>query len=321
MRTGCDVATWTHQNAYRRKRYFESTLQRTVTAERSRTAANKDGLLRPQCWAEAPIGSGRRCGRPPAAGSNVCVRHGGGAPQTRRLATIRHNYLKAHAMVKSLGDAKTLDDVLLRTTKKDPREVLLQQVHEAAAMAAATREMVGVVDLEALQDPTNEGFGAAQETHKLFALWQERAARTAKMALDIGIDEAMVKLAELQAKAMVGALKSVLAAEILGLNTAQQKVAQSLLGQELRRLLPDISTAPTMTLVVDGEEMYYNPAMDQYTGNPGQVAKDNGDAYRTARRARLREEARIDRRVQQEDPSPPAYVAGSPSSGREAGDL
>jgi hypothetical protein len=191
-----------------------------------------------------------------------------------------------------------LDEKLRTATKKDPREVLLQQVHEAAAMAAATREMAGDIDVEDLQDPESEGHLKAKQTHELFLIWNERAVKSSKMALDVGIDEAMVKLAELQAKAMVRALKSVLTADVLGLSPAQQKLAQALLGQELRNMVPDISESPTYMLNVGGESIPYNPAMDAYV-DLDRPMKDRGTEYRDSRKVHQRDVDR-ERRAQRE---------------------
>jgi hypothetical protein len=185
-----------------------------------------------------------------------------------------------------------LDEKLRQATKKDPREVLLQQVHEAAAMAAATREFAGEIDTDALMDPENEGHAKAKQTHELFLLWNERATKASKMALDVGIDEAMIKLAELQAKAMVRALKAVIGADVLGLSAGQQKLAQALLGQALREMVPDVATTPTVTLQVGGDNIPYNPAMDAYV-DISRPATDRKTEYHAARQGQLRDRARL----------------------------
>jgi len=276
------VGAWSHQNAYRRKRYLQQTLgTRSLFAEQARTAGG-----RPRCWATV-AGGKRRCGLSPLPGTDVCRFHGGAAPQTKRLAVIRDGIVRAAALVKRLD--------LDRATKKDPREVLLEQVHTAAAMAAATKDLVVEVDVEALTDPGSEGFAKAKQTHELFALWQERAAKSAKMALDIGIDEALVKLAEMQARAMVRALKSVLGADVLGLTSGQQKIAQQLLGQHLRSLVPDLEGTPTTSVEVEGELIPYNPAMDQYMARLDAPGRAANQAYRAAQRSKMRDRARLGR--------------------------
>jgi hypothetical protein len=239
---------------------------------------------RPQCWAKKGS-TGKRCTNRPIAGTNVCRFHGGKSPQARRLATVRDGYIRATAVVRKLN----LDTAV----KKDPREVLLEQVYTAAAMSQAMRAEMGDVDLDALMDPDDDGHAEAQMKHKLFAEWQEKSAKTAKMALDIGIDEQMVKLAEMQAKVMANALKSVLMASVLSLTPEQQRTAQKLLGQELRRLVPDVANTPTETIVVDGEALPYNPAMDAMMANLGAPTAAAGQEYRTARKAELREKSRL----------------------------
>ena len=304
------MGTWSHQNAYRRKRLLESGMSHSVRGERLR-APNSKGRV--TCFAQVlPQDPTSRCQQRPILETDYCRFHGGASPQAQRKAAIRHNYRKASERVAELvaiasstraadvlvqrmggglivATGRTLNDVLNRATKKDPREVLLQQVHEAASMASATRELAGEIDVEALQDPDHDGHAKAQQTHDLFQTWQKAATHTAKMALDVGIDEQMVRLAEMQAKTMAAVLKRVLATDVLQMSPAQQKVALSLLGQGFRDMIPDLETSPTHVLRVDGEELPYNEAMDRYVGGLQNVRKDATKTYYAAERSERRE--------------------------------
>jgi len=264
------AGAWAHQNQYRRKRYLEQTMQRPLLAEQLRTDP-VSGRRRCLAWLEGRTPP-RFCRNAPIYGADVCRRHGGSTTVVKRLAAVRLVIMDAHHVV-------SLDEKLRTATKKDPREVLLQQVHEAAAMAAATREMAGDINVDSLLDPDADGHTKAVQTHQLFFDWNERAAKLSKQALDIGIDEQMVKLAEFQARAMVRALIAVLSADVLGLDEGRQKIARQLLGQQLRQLMPGVEETSTVTLNVDGEEIPYNPAMDRYTNLDAPKARARREAH------------------------------------------
>lgn len=68
----------------------------------------------------------------------------------------------------------------------------------------------------------------------LYAQWVDRAARVAKMALDAGIEERLVRLAEGQATLIVQTLRNVLAQ--LDLTPEQLAKAQQLAASEFRLL-------------------------------------------------------------------------------------
>jgi hypothetical protein len=192
-----------------------------------------------------------------------------------------------------------------RATKKDPREVLLEAVHEAASMSAAMKSLLDDMDVETLQNPEAEGHARAKQTHDYYRVWSERAMKASKMALDVGIDESMVKLAELQAKQMVTLVRRVIGADVLQLDQRQQKLLLQLLGQGMRELAPDVSTTQTEWLHTAEGDLPYNPAMDaRVVPTLDAVRRHNEIEYRSARKARLREEARLGQTSSGAPPAP-----------------
>jgi hypothetical protein len=68
----------------------------------------------------------------------------------------------------------------------------------------------------------------------LYGSWLDRAAKHAKLALDAGVAERQVRLAEQQGEIVAGAIKAML--EGLGLSKEQQKRAPALVRQVLTAL-------------------------------------------------------------------------------------
>jgi hypothetical protein len=64
--------------------------------------------------------------------------------------------------------------------------------------------------------------------------WTNQAAKYAKMALDAGVAERQVRIAEAQGEAFAGAIKAIL--EELGLSTEQQKLAPAAVRKHLTLL-------------------------------------------------------------------------------------
>lgn len=153
-----------------------------------------------QCSATAKS-TGNRCRRLSIAGGVVCLVHGGAAPQVRRKAAERVALAEALRRADHRPPWEVLSDAL------DAADSLMRQ----ARMAAAEGGRVTVEQLDRLVDAI------------------ERAARMAKVALDAGVDERRVRLAEAQGVLLARVCGAVLAEH--GLRVADDQVRISVARQ------------------------------------------------------------------------------------------
>ena len=196
--------------------------------------------MRPRYCAAKKTTTGKQCTKAPIKGDVVCKTHGGGtAVAARRQAAETQVQLTV----------KALHELGVKVVQRDPREILLEQVYSSAAMADALAGMVrdleakhleGIGALDYIQTddgtvpvPDRDG-SIAEARMTLYAQWVDRAARVAKMALDAGIEERLVRLAEGQAALIVQTLRNVLAQ--LDLTPEQLEQAQRLAASEFRLL-------------------------------------------------------------------------------------
>lgn len=126
---------------------------------------------------------------------------------------------------------------------KDPRVVLLQTVTVSHTMVEALTEMIRalqVEDIAAIGELPVPGMGytargaRAEAYMRLLGEWTDRTARAAKMALDAGLDERLVALAEKQGDMMVAAVRA--AVFRVGLADALSAPLLEALAEELRLL-------------------------------------------------------------------------------------
>jgi hypothetical protein len=178
---------------------------------------------------------GNRCGLTPVPGASVCWRHGGRAPQVQRKAIVV-------AELQAWGLADTAEDpgeVLLRLVTQSSRRAafyagLLEQQYAAQASAddpdgtttlpagvgALIGHKMGMGGKDGILYTVEE---AIRGLVQLEAMERDRCARFAKLALDAGIQERQVRLAERQGALIVEILRAVLADPELGLTAEQRK--------------------------------------------------------------------------------------------------
>ncbi len=137
----------------------------------------------------------------------------------------------------------------------DPRDVLLAAVHQAHGMRLAASDLASRIDPEDLLPNDNESFKdgtprriQAMSVLDLLADWTDKSARMSKLALDAGIEERFVRLAERQGEAVVEAIRAVILG--LALDEGQTKLAFQLAAKALRGLT---ETVPQMARVVSEE--------------------------------------------------------------------
>jgi hypothetical protein len=174
--------------------------------------------------------NGEPCSRWAVKGATVCPSHGGSAPQVRKRAAVR-------AELESWG---------LGDTTVDPGETLLRLLSQAAARAdryaAAIQRLVDEQGLEAalvgdtyVIDDSGESRKVGEYIRGLAQLEnqeRDRAANFAKLAIQAGLAERQVRLAERQTSIVEKALMATL--DDLGLSDEQQQKAFGRLAHHLR---------------------------------------------------------------------------------------
>jgi hypothetical protein len=179
-------------------------------------------------------------------GQGVCDYHGGKSPQA-----IAHAYLRT-SQHHGLGLHREIH----------PHDAILEEVYRAAGSVAWLDDMVQSIRQE------DVGFGLTTEDDKNASefpgtdikreaklnvwvqLWQserDRLAKVCKLAIDIGLDERRIKLAENQGlmvatvirKAMQGMLEALIAQGLsAALTDAWPKLVSEVVPRELRALSP-----------------------------------------------------------------------------------
>lgn len=204
-------------------------------------------------WRDKEKGLRARCENAPMPGQNVCRWHGGKAPNAIQMAEERQQLRAAVKTLRRLGEHVEPWD------RKDPRDALLDVVHESYIVKEALKYLVQ--DLEEkevegmgkmIQVDTPDGpitvphsGGAMAITRiRLYNEALDRAAKLSKMAMDVGIEERMVKLAEGQAveiaeiiKASISELPQELQLQVI------TKAAHELKFRTARQALPAVSPA------------------------------------------------------------------------------
>lgn len=191
--------------------------------------------------------TGRRCkarrsdGEPCKAwairGTSVCRVHGGSAPHVRAAGRRRVALARFQGPIADLLDE--FEDDLDGT---HPVEGLLQAVRRTGAMVHVLGVLVGALHpapfvdgqpVAGLYGPDHLGDGEPHVLVTMYGQWLDRHAKVCKLALDAGVEERQVRLAEQQALAIVQVTS--LAVEDLGLadQIPQLRVA---LGERMRQL-------------------------------------------------------------------------------------
>lgn len=173
-------------------------------------------------------------------GSTVCHAHGGRAPQVRAAAARRQLVASALAEARRLGGSLDVD----------PHEVLLAQVQEAAANVAVLRVYVAELGVEVASDGAialpeqvieweKSGTHVPARVHVLVGLYNEerdRLGKYAKLAIDAGVAERQVRVAETQAERLGAAFGRALDAAAEHITTEGREALRRALARELRAL-------------------------------------------------------------------------------------
>lgn len=172
---------------------------------------------------------GNACGMVPLRGQNICKKHGG-LQKSQRDAGARR---AARADVAKWAAKLVRYDA---DSDMSPDEILLYQLRWSHQISIAYGEAV-----EALQSGGLTRFSRDGSEHlaALLDVWQSErvnAARCAKLAVDAGIDQRRVDLAERQAGVLVSVVVQVLTSASLGLSSEQVAVGKGVAAEVMRSL-------------------------------------------------------------------------------------
>lgn len=179
---------------------------------------------------------GNPCRGKAIRGANVCRMHGGAAPQVRAAAARRVAISDIRKEAARLGE---MIDV-------DPIDAILEMVKEAAANVAALRLALAELHIDVRVDGTaiafpsnidNRGSRDPALPHVLVVMYdqeRDRLVRYSKTALEAGVDERRLLLAEQQAQK----LGKVVEAAVRALNPTpeQYQAALQAAAKTLRQL-------------------------------------------------------------------------------------
>lgn len=183
--------------------------------------------------------SGKQCGSWAVVGTTVCRMHGGAAPQVVKAAARR---LHAAQLQRTIGD--TLAELEIQASEDGPTTTLLNAVHRCSAMVAVLGAIVG--DLEptrgdtehpdGMYGPNHLGDGRPHIATTMYAEWIALAARTAKLALEAGVEERLVQLVKGQGQMVAQILQAVFDDADLALDDRQRQAARQAAARHLREL-------------------------------------------------------------------------------------
>ena len=178
---------------------------------------------------------GSPCGSYPMKGQTVCRLHGGKAPQALAAGERRVKSREAAELLARYGEP----------VETDPLQSLLDALWRAAgAVVWLDQELARQQEIAAEAERPGSSVVVQQTKFgqdiaalaKLYGEWVDRQARYAKAAVEAGLDERMVHLAEAQGKLLADTIEAVLLSEELRLSEGQIETGRRLAAGQLRAL-------------------------------------------------------------------------------------
>lgn len=183
--------------------------------------------------------NGNQCRRPALKGLTKCQVHGGPLQKYNREKREQKEKIRA---------------ILGVPLEVDPAQALLGQVHEAAGNVALYRSLIESLEPTPIQQIGlgEDGFlkfhqqgiygwdhlgdGATHILVKMYDAERERLTKFAKMAIDAGIAERQVRLAERQGEMIAKLIGAIIDDERLALSDTKRELARKVAGEHLRML-------------------------------------------------------------------------------------
>lgn len=184
--------------------------------------------------------AGTPCKKPPMQGQKRCRNHGGASPQAKKKGAERVALAKIGELVEQLRPDSRVDplDELLGVIGLDARMVALleTEVHEFTVhpevSALGPPGALGI--RPAFYGPNHLGDGAPHILAAELKRWSDQLARHCKLALDAGVAERQVRLAEEQGRLIVRVIESMLDDPALGLTKKQRSAGRKVAARHLR---------------------------------------------------------------------------------------
>ena len=145
----------------------------------------------------------------PVKGTTVCLNHGGKSPQVQRAAQRRLEAAAAALAVQTYGLSREVD----------PQQALLEEVHRTAGHVSWLGTLIAGLDQNELTQSSLMGGEKPAVWLELYQAERAHYARVAKAAIEAGVEERRVQLAEAQGEALGQVIRSIVG-DILALFSA-----------------------------------------------------------------------------------------------------
>lgn len=163
--------------------------------------------------------SGRRCASAPMAGQRVCRMHGGASPNAKAAAERRLAAERAANAIEKFGGRRDID----------PAAALLEEVHRTAGHVSWLESQIAEGQVDIAQS-TLRGVEPSVWM-QLYNTERNRLIAVTKAALDAGIAERQVQLAEAQGLMLASVIRAIL--DDLELSALQRDKAPGVIRQHL----------------------------------------------------------------------------------------
>ncbi len=203
------------------------------------TPCGQCGLVHERCIAHRRDGG--PCRQHPVRGSDVCDMHGGSAPQVKAAAD--RGWIDGERVMMALAAIRR-ELAKVDPDPVDPIAALMQQLALAHAWERYLRAEVAELDqlyyLAKVVGVDQDGEGQAvheAKPHVALVLWnqeRDRLSKFAKLALDAGLEERQVRLAEEQGAFVAALIRKVFDDADLGLSPVQRRAAAKIAARHLR---------------------------------------------------------------------------------------
>lgn len=206
----------------------------------SRPTCDRCGKIHTKCTGHRKY-DGAACELEPVKGATVCYIHGGGAPQVAAKAALRAEVSAWGLTDEHVDPAETLLRLVAQSSRRAALySGLLERAYDGDPQFPAALAGSGVAALIGWKyDLARDGTAVPVEEAvrglvTLEAGERDRCARFCKLAIDAGLEERRVRLAEAQGAMLVDAIERVLAA--LGLSEAQRALVPTVVPAALRAI-------------------------------------------------------------------------------------